>query len=166
MIIHELRPAALESKGLAAALRDYVDDWSRHSGIAAHVSYQGQRELPLLLEQTLFRVAQEALANVARHSGASRVQVQVQWDPQTVTLTVADNGRGFSMDARPKTGVGLKSMQERLESLGGSFVLESAPEHGTTVTAQLATDGAPLHMGIASNQTNGETDKLEEQQHA
>jgi NarL family two-component system sensor histidine kinase LiaS len=166
MIIHELRPAALESKGLAAALRDYVDDWSRHSGIAAHVSYQGQRELPLLLEQTLFRVAQEALANVARHSGASRVQVQVQWDPQTVTLTVADNGRGFSMDARPKTGVGLKSMQERLESLGGTFTLASAPEQGTTVTAQLATDGHSLHVGIANNQTNGATDKLEEQEHA
>jgi NarL family two-component system sensor histidine kinase LiaS len=166
MIIHELRPAALESKGLAAALRDYVDDWARHSGIAAHVSYQGQRELPLLLEQTLFRVAQEALANVARHSGASRVDIRVQWDPHTVTLTVADNGQGFSMEARPKTGVGLKSMQERLESLGGTFTLASAPEQGTTVTAQLATDGIPMHNGITNNQTNGATDTLEEQQHA
>jgi NarL family two-component system sensor histidine kinase LiaS len=141
MIIHELRPAALESKGLAAALRDYVADWSRHSGIAADISYQGERELPLVLEQALFRVAQEALANVARHSGATHVDVRVVWSPEGVLLRVSDNGQGFNPESQTRRGVGLKSMHERLDTLGGTLTVSSAPGHGTTVSAQIVTDG-------------------------
>ncbi len=138
MIIHELRPAALETKGLANALREYVGDWSRHSGIAAHISYQGQCELPLALEQTLFRVAQEALANVARHSNASRADVRVRWHKQGVELTVIDNGKGFNPVSVNGTGVGLQSMRERLEPLGGRLVVESSPGYGTSVIARIA----------------------------
>jgi signal transduction histidine kinase len=144
MIIHELRPAALESKGLAAALRDYVDDWARHSGIGADISYQGERELPLVLEQALFRVAQEALANVARHSGASHADVRVIWSPEGVLLRVSDNGHGFNPESQARRGVGLKSMHERLDTLGGTLTVASTPGQGTTVSAQILTD-APLN---------------------
>ncbi len=137
MIIQELRPAALENKGLAAALRDYIKEWSQHSGIMAYISYRGERELPLALEQALFRVAQEALANVARHSGANRVDVYVVWTHTEITLQVADNGRGFHHDTRLRKGVGLQSMQERLQSLGGTLDVASIPGQGTTVTAQV-----------------------------
>jgi NarL family two-component system sensor histidine kinase LiaS len=140
MIIHELRPAALESKGLAAALRDYVDDWARHSGIRADISYQGERELPLVLEQALFRVAQEALANVARHSGASHADVRVIWSPESVLLSVSDNGHGFNPESQARHGVGLKSMHERLDTLGGTLTVASTPGQGTTVSAQILTD--------------------------
>jgi NarL family two-component system sensor histidine kinase LiaS len=140
MIIHELRPAALESKGLAAALRDYVDDWARHSGIAADISYQGERELPLVLEQALFRVAQEALANVARHSAASHVDVRVVWAPEGVLLRISDNGHGFNPESQARRGVGLKSMHERLDTLGGTLNVSSAPGQGTTVSAHILSD--------------------------
>jgi NarL family two-component system sensor histidine kinase LiaS len=75
VLIHEMRPAALEGKGLPAALSDYAADWSRRSEIPAEVHVRGERETPLEIEQALFRVAQEALANVARHSGASRARL-------------------------------------------------------------------------------------------
>jgi NarL family two-component system sensor histidine kinase LiaS len=138
MIINELRPAALENKGLAAALRDFTQEWSRHSGIEAHITYQGERELPLTLEQALFRVSQEALANVARHSDASRVDVRVTWTQHTVTLRIIDDGRGFHTDTSLRNGgVGLKSMRERLEPLAGNLVVESAPGHGTSLIVQI-----------------------------
>jgi NarL family two-component system sensor histidine kinase LiaS len=143
MIIHELRPAALESKGLAAALRDYAADWSRHSSIDADISYQGERELPLVFEQALFRVAQEALANVARHSGASHADVRVVWSSEGVLLSVSDNGQGFNPESQTRHGVGLKSMHERLDTLGGTLTVSSAPGQGTNVSAQIITDKTP-----------------------
>jgi NarL family two-component system sensor histidine kinase LiaS len=132
VLIHEMRPAALEGKGLAAALRDYVKDWSRGAEIEAEVHVRGEREAPLEVEQALFRVAQEALANVARHSGAASVEVDLVYDARSVRLRVADDGRGFDPEA-PGEGFGLQSMRERLASLGGRVSVESAPGKGTRV---------------------------------
>jgi NarL family two-component system sensor histidine kinase LiaS len=137
-LIQELRPAALESKGLATALRDYVADWSRQSNISTEVRVQGERSLPLVVEQTLFRVAQEALANVARHGEAATAKVYLVWDGNGVTLTVSDDGQGFNMAAMNGKGMGLQSMRERVEALGGHLAVESKPKVGTEVTAQLA----------------------------
>jgi NarL family two-component system sensor histidine kinase LiaS len=137
-LIQELRPAALESKGLATALRDYVADWSRQSNISVEVRVQGERSLPLVVEQTLFRVAQEALANVARHGEAATARVYLVWDGNGVTLTVSDDGQGFNMAAMNGKGMGLQSMRERVEALGGRLAVDSKPKVGTEVTAQLA----------------------------
>lgn len=114
-----------------------MTDWSRHSDIAAHVYYQGEQELSLTREQVIFRVAQEALANVARHSGATSVDVRVTWSPQSVTLTVDDNGCGFDPFAVVHNGVGLHSMRERLTALGGTLAVESMTGQGTRVVAQI-----------------------------
>ena len=95
VLIHQVRPAALEGKGLWAALDDYAVDWSRRSEIPDEVHVRGERETPLEVEQALFRVAQEALANVARHSRAKSVEVDLVYDADAVTLRVADDGRGF-----------------------------------------------------------------------
>ncbi len=134
VLIGELRPAALEGKGLSSALRDYVEDWSRRAEIPAEVHVRGEREVPLEVEQALFRVAQEALANVAKHSGAGNVEVGLIYASGSMTLRVADDGRGFDPAKNPGEGFGLQSMHERLEKLGGRVEVESAPGKGTRVT--------------------------------
>jgi NarL family two-component system sensor histidine kinase LiaS len=134
VLIRELRPAALEGKGISSALRDYVEDWSRRAEIPAEVHARGEREVPLEVEQTLFRVAQEALANVAKHSDAGNVEVDLIYASDTLTLRVADDGRGFDPAKSPGEGFGLQSMRERLEKLGGRVEVESAPGKGTRIT--------------------------------
>jgi NarL family two-component system sensor histidine kinase LiaS len=135
VLIQEMRPAALEGKGLAAALRDYVEDWSRRTEVPAEVHVRGEREVPLEVEQALFRVAQEALANVAKHSGAGNVEVDLIYASDALTLRVADDGRGFDPAEKNRgEGFGLQSMHERLESLGGRVEVESEPGKGTRIT--------------------------------
>jgi NarL family two-component system sensor histidine kinase LiaS len=127
-LIGELRPAALANKGLAPALREYCDAWSRRTGIAAEVRVQGEQPASLEVEQALFRVAQEALANVARHSGATSAEVRLSWEPQALLLTITDNGSGFDAVAAAGKGVGLQSMRERVEAIGGALALRAAPD--------------------------------------
>jgi two-component system, NarL family, sensor histidine kinase LiaS len=133
VLIQEMRPAALEGKGLAAALREYVARWSEGAEIPADFRVQGEREVPLEVEQALFRVAQEALANVARHSGARHAEVDLTYTAGIITLRVADDGRGFDPTRSPGGGFGLQSMHERLVRLGGYANVESAPDKGTRV---------------------------------
>ena len=134
VLIHQMRPAALEGKGLAAALGDYAANWSRRSEIPADVHVRGERETPLDVEQALFRVAQEALANVARHSDAKSVEVDLVYDSSGVTLRVTDDGRGFDPEKEDGgDGFGLKSISERLAKLGGHVDVESAPGEGTNL---------------------------------
>ena len=134
VLIGEMRPAALEGKGLAGALRDYVRGWSQSAEIPAEVHVRGEREVPLQVEQALFRVVQEALANVARHSGAKRAEVDLIYTANTLTLRVSDDGRGFDPADDRDQGFGLQSMRERMEGLGGRVSVESAPGEGTRVT--------------------------------
>ncbi|CAN5716408.1 hypothetical protein BH18ACT11_BH18ACT11_13300 [soil metagenome] len=133
VLIQEMRPAALEGKGLATALREYVVRWSEGAEIPADFRVQGERRVPLEVEQALFRVAQEALANVARHSAAGHAEVDLIYTTSTVTLRAADDGRGFDPSRNPGGGFGLQSMRERLVKLGGHVNVESAPGKGTRV---------------------------------
>ncbi|HRQ38563.1 MAG TPA: sensor histidine kinase [Chloroflexota bacterium] len=135
-LIQELRPAALDGQGLAAALRDYAANWSRQNNIPVEFQVQGERPLPLSAEQALFRVGQEALANIARHSGASQVTMRLAWEAGGVVLTIADNGRGFDAQAAT-SGFGIQGMRERLDALGGRLQLTSQPGKGTMVRAEL-----------------------------
>lgn len=136
VLIQELRPAALGDRGLVPALRDLADDWSHSSGIASQVRAQGERPAPLDVEQALFRVAQEALSNVARHSGATSVDVRVAWEAGILTLAVSDNGHGFDTVLRRGKGVGLGSMTERMEALGGTLLVSSGAK-GTRIEARV-----------------------------
>lgn len=135
-LIRELRPAALEGKGLATALRDYLADWSRQTGITGQLRVQGEQPLPLTVEQAFFRVAQEALTNAARHSQATAVDMHLAWQEAQVTLTIADNGRGFNVMAANGKGLGLRSMHERIEAIGGELTVTSSPGSGTQITAR------------------------------
>jgi NarL family two-component system sensor histidine kinase LiaS len=133
VLIQEMRPAALEGKGLATALREYVARWSDGAEIPADFRVQGEREVPLEAEQALFRVAQEAMANVARHSEARHAEIDLVYTRHAVTLRVADDGRGFDPSRNPGGGFGLQSMRERLVRLGGHVNVESTPGKGTRV---------------------------------
>lgn len=132
-VIHELRPVAFTGKGLAAGLREYADEWSRQHDIAAQVHTQLEDTPSPDVEQAVFRVAQEALANVARHSHATIVTVQVIGANDTMTLWVGDNGCGFVPAAAMGKGYGFVSMRERMATLGGRVEIASEPGGGTHV---------------------------------
>ncbi len=137
-LIRELRPVALEGKGLVAALRELATEWTQQTNIVANLRVEGAegtQVLPLTVEEALFRVAQEALSNVARHSNATLVQLTLTTTDDTATLSVADNGRGFDASRQGYRGVGLLSMQERMKALGGEVQVESAPGKGTRIVA-------------------------------
>jgi signal transduction histidine kinase len=146
-LIQDLRPAALDELGLMSTLREYVARYEEEHGLEVTLTLpalseaegpEGDERLPAPLETALFRVVQEALANVARHAQARRVEVAMTHDREGVTLRVADDGRGFDPVApRPGTHLGLWSMRERVEQLGGRFEVESAPGAGTTVRATI-----------------------------
>jgi signal transduction histidine kinase len=143
-LIQELRPVALDGKGLAAALREYCANWSRDSGVSATVRAQGEQPLPWEVEQALFRVTQEALANVMRHSGATEVEISIRWEPEALTLSVTDNGRGFDLAAMDGKGVGLRSMEERVAAVGGALsIYRAAAGAGMTVEACVPLHGEP-----------------------
>ena len=137
LIIDELRPAALQGKGLAQAMQEYAARWQEHTGIQVETSVSGDRSLPLDVEQALYRVLQEALSNIARHSEADRVGLSLNLTPEQATLIVADNGRGFDQDSVPASSYGLTGMKGRLSEVGGTLNVESTISVGTTVTAEL-----------------------------
>ncbi len=144
-LIHELRPSALQQKGLPGALREYVAAWSRQNGIAADLQLPAGGPLPLAVEEALWRVAQEALSNVARHSQARTITLRLEVTPEAVALTLKDDGRGFDLAAETRTGVGLHSMRERMAAVGGTVSIESSAGEGTRVVAR-----CPVPRGPAS----------------
>ena len=134
-LIHDLRPVALDELGLVPALREYLARCEREHGLVIQFStYEGER-LPASVETALFRIVQEAVNNVMRHAHAKHLSVILLRDVDYVSLNVADDGQGFDAQLpRPGRHVGLWSMRERVEQLGGQFEVHSAPDQGTTVT--------------------------------
>jgi signal transduction histidine kinase len=142
-LIHARRPAAMGDRPLGPALADYVAGWSRQTGIAATTAFElDGAGLRPAVEEVAFRVAQEALANVARHSAATHVEVSLTAHDGTLTVAVADNGRGLDGSQGPD-GVGLDSMRERAQGVGGRFDMRSAPGAGTTVSVRLPLEPVP-----------------------
>jgi len=133
-LIRELRPANLESKPFSEALQEYVTAWSRQNGIIADLRVDGVLSIPSPGDEILFRVTQEALANVARHSQARNVIVELTNKDKEIILRVEDDGVGFEVGSVEK-GVGLDSMRERLEAVGGHLSIHSQKPGGTRVMA-------------------------------
>ncbi len=132
-LILELRPVDLEGGGLAPALHSYAVDWAHHSDIEINMQVHGERPLPLEVEQTLFRIAQETLANTARHSQARCAEITLAYDDEAVTLTIVDDGCGFDA-TEPQGGLGLRSMRERAELIEGHLTIKSDLSEGTLVS--------------------------------
>jgi signal transduction histidine kinase len=143
----ELRPSVLDDMGLDLALRRYTDEWSENAGVPVDLHTGGDldaRRLPKEFETTLYRVAQEALTNVARHAQAKRVSVLLERRTAHVSLIVEDDGLGFTAQgtagAPAPAGqgrLGLLGMEERVKLAGGTLTIESAPGSGATVIARL-----------------------------
>ena len=142
--VQALKPGALEGARLPEALAEEAARWSATSGVAADVTTTGQaRPLHPEVEVTLLRVAQEALANVAKHASASRAAVTLSYMEDVVTLDVLDDGRGFDVDGRESSprgdgsGFGLTAMRQRVQRLDGQLEIESEDGGGTAVSASV-----------------------------
>ena len=136
----ELRPPALDTFGLPAALQNHLEEWSRRYGIEHDISARALAGVRLSpeIETTLYRIAQEALTNVLRHAGASRVSLLLELKKGEVRLIVEDDGAGFDVEetlATPEKArrIGVRGMRERVALLGGTMEIESAPGSGTTI---------------------------------
>ena len=142
-LITDLRPAALDDLGLAAALEALVDRVARATGMPVELSsdfaLEGGRETNRLsreIEEGVYRLVQECLANVTKHAGASHVEISVRESAESVDVVVRDDGRGFDT-AVPSEGFGLVGMRERVALAGGSMTIETAPGAGTVVRLSL-----------------------------
>jgi hypothetical protein len=132
---HDLRPAVLDHLGLIAALHAYLKIFAKETGIRVSLTASPAADrLDSTLRTTLYRVAQEALTNVARHARASRAEVVIGRHGSELWMHIRDNGCAFSVEqvlhARKRKRMGLLGMRERMEMVGGRFRVESAPGHG------------------------------------
>jgi signal transduction histidine kinase len=136
-----LHPPLLEECGLRSAIPSYVEGFSKRSGIQVTVEIEANfTRLGDDAELALFRVLQESLTNVHRHSGSATAHVQAFMEEALAVLEISDHGKGIALDGRPdlppKAGVGLEGMAERMRQLGGDLQMESG-EHGTTIRASI-----------------------------
>lgn len=143
-IARTLRLTSLVDLGLVRALSSHLNDWGVRAGLLTDFLATGmEHRLPADVETTLYRVAQEALTNIARHARASRVSVVLERTRWQVLLVVDDDGRGFAAETPVRgRGLGLLGARERLELVGGSLSVESEPRRGTSVFARVPLNGA------------------------
>lgn len=133
----EMRPAALDHMGLVAALERFVKQWSHYSGIDGELIGSTIRKARFApdVEINLYRLAQEALNNIQKHSKATKVEVMVERRDDSLVLVIEDNGKGFNPNSRTagKKGQGLTGMRERAQLIGARMEIESARGKGTTI---------------------------------
>lgn len=133
-LLFELRPAALLSAELGTLLKQLGDVLTGHTSIPVELSIAGATEAPAEIKIALYRIAQEAFNNIARHAGATRVGVTFRAEDGALFLVVRDNGRGFDLAAVPADHMGLRIMAERAGAIGARLRIDSAPRRGTEVS--------------------------------
>jgi signal transduction histidine kinase len=148
---HLLHPPLLDEAGLESALRWFVEGFAQRSGITVDVELAPELgRLSREMEIAIFRVVQESLANVHRHSGSKTAQVRVGRDAGKVTLEICDQGHGLTANGKVEKegpalpGVGIQGMRERVRQLGGHFEIHSG-EGSTTVQATIPLQGAEIN---------------------
>lgn len=127
-----LRADALQGRSLKAAISSLVKDFDRHTGIMPTVTYEIVQPLATELEFTLFRLVQESLTNICKHTAATEVSIDIQQLDREIILIVRDNGSGFDL-GNNLTGFGLQGMQERTMALGGALKITTAPDLGCQI---------------------------------
>jgi len=148
-VIYDLRPSVLDDLGLESAVRWYADRHLAPAGVAVRCEIEGlDARLPADVETAVFRVVQEALTNVLRHSGATSVLIQMARKDGALSIEVEDDGKGFEPEAvaTPESsgrGLGLLGIRERVELLGGSVTIDSTPGEGTRVAVSVPLPGEP-----------------------
>jgi signal transduction histidine kinase len=156
-ISHLLHPPMLDEAGLASARRWYVDGFSGRSRIDVKLDMPSELErLPNEVELSIFRIVQECLTNVHRHSGSQSAAIRITHEDHSLRIEIEDDGRGASrdkqraFDANSRSGVGIRGMRERLRRLNGTLEIGSNG-CGTRVTATIPLQGtaAPMRQGLA-----------------
>jgi signal transduction histidine kinase len=142
-LAHELRPTALGDLGLLPALEFLADGVSLRAGITTTVEGSTEGSLPLLVETAIYRIVQEALTNVVRHAGATRVAIRLWREDGRLRCRIRDDGSGFDVEAvrgrrEAGKGMGLAGIQERVAALGGTLHIDSAPGRGTELEVSIA----------------------------
>jgi PAS domain S-box-containing protein len=134
MLIFELHPPVLKEEGLVAALQARLASVESRARLQTEIRVEGERRLPLAVEEELFRIALEALNNVIKHANAQQVSVALKFDGKGVCLEIVDDGVGFDPDtAKESGGMGLLGIEERVQRIQGSFAIKSTPGDGTTL---------------------------------
>jgi signal transduction histidine kinase len=147
LLVYELRPLVLRREGLLRALRLRMETVERRAGVDAQLVVEGELGLSPQLEEQLYHLTQEALNNVLKHASATAVTVRFERVGGRVRVEVVDNGRGFELDQPGREGgMGLVTMRERVERLGGTFAVESQPAQGTRISVSL---DSPAHRSGA-----------------
>jgi signal transduction histidine kinase len=138
LLVYQLRPPALEHEGLIGALQQRLDAVEGRAGVKAQLLADKMLYLPGPVEEALYHVTQEALNNALKHAGATSVSVQIQTYDHHLQLEISDDGVGFDPSvAVGKGGMGLVSMRERIDQLGGTLAIHSVSGEGTTVKVSL-----------------------------
>jgi len=142
-VAYELHPSELDDLGLETTLRDYCEQVSRETGVAVEFN---RRKVPAQLTREvascLYKVAQEALRNIVKHSQARRATVTLDAADRHLRLRIQDNGKGFPLSSlQASTGLGVASMRERVQLVNGKFSITSEPGNGTQVAADLPLSG-------------------------
>jgi signal transduction histidine kinase len=135
-LIFELRPETLETEGLLAALTKQIDSVRARHGLDIHADFGEEPELPYEIKETAYRIAQEALNNVVKHARARRVDLRLHDGGDEFVLEIGDDGIGFASDDAPGH-LGLRSMRERAERVGGRLEVQSILNQGTKITASI-----------------------------
>ena len=138
----DLRPTLLDDLGLIPALHSYMKDFTKRTKVRIDfTAFAGVEQLGSTRRMVLYRVAQSALTNIAQHARATKVRVSIQKIQAAIRMEVHDNGKSFEVErvlfAKRHKRLGLLGMRERVEMVGGSFSVESAPGKGTTISAQI-----------------------------
>jgi signal transduction histidine kinase len=138
-LVFQLRPAAIESDGLASALAKHVEVLRRVHRLRIELETSGEARLRPRIDEEVFKIAQEALQNALKHAAAGQLEVSLREDAGAVALRVRDDGVGFDPEApaRRSHSLGLTSMEERAAALGATLAIDSAPGAGTTITLEV-----------------------------
>jgi signal transduction histidine kinase len=135
-LIHELRSTQMDGREFNEIMQTYAAEWAHSNGIGVQIEVQGVEELPIETEEALYRIMQEALSNVSRHSDAKQVNIEIQQHDGEIQMSVHDDGIGFDRGS-VNSGLGLSSMGERAEVIGGYTRITSQPGAGTEVSVVL-----------------------------
>ena len=140
LLIFQLHPPVLEAEGLVAALQARLAAVEERAGLQTHFRVEGERRVPIAIEEDLYWIAQEALNNVRKHAAARHVTVYLHFSPAAIRLDVVDDGVGFDLPAvraEGRGGGGLRSISERTARLGGQMIYASGPDRGTRLTVEV-----------------------------
>jgi signal transduction histidine kinase len=138
LLLHNLRPTVLEQLGLVQAIKQRFDAVEKRVGIEVDYQIQGEIDLPPKVEEALYHIVQEALNNALKHAAATRISLRLRQQKEKVSLVIFDNGKGFHvLEVDDSGGLGLTSMRERIDSLGGNLTIDSAIGEGCKIQVEL-----------------------------